>query len=78
MFLKRIVASWFLYVLGVGRPEWKGIGLICLNSMVIEGDEEGRGFQSHYKFAAILKEAFSPFGSGQIVIRQSTYIRLIF
>ena len=45
------------------------------------GDKRGReggGVRRHYKFAAILKEALSPSGSEQIVIRQSTYIRWFF
>ena len=27
---------------GCGRPEWKGIGLVYLDDMVIKGDERGR------------------------------------
>ena len=62
---------------GRGEPEWKGLGLVYLDVMVMKEDERG-GLWSHYKFAAVLKEALSPFGSEQIVTRQSTYIRWFF
>ena len=62
---------------GRGEPEWKGLGLVYLDVMVMKEDERG-GLWSHYKFAAVLKEALSPSGSEQIVIRQSTYISWFF
>ena len=43
-----------------GDPKWKGLGLVYLDVIVMKEDERGV-LWGHYKFAAVLKEALSPF-----------------